>query len=226
MIIRAINISKLFPGIKEKVHAVNNISIDINPGDYIAFTGPSGSGKSTLLALLGSLIMPTQGEVYLDAHVTARTSDAQLSAIRACEFGFVFQNKVMIDHLTAWENLLAPTIFRPDIPKNESVAYAHELIEQLELTGRRRFFPLKMSGGELQRLAIARALINRPKILFADEPTGDLDDKTSNIVSRLFTELNTHHNLAIVMVTHNQELARTAKNVYELSAGSIRKMIK
>lgn len=227
MNLRLIGITKIYTEIKRKIIALDGVNLDINEGDYIAFVGPSGSGKTTLLSIIGGLIKPTEGEIYFNSEKLTKLPDYHWSLLRKRYFGLIFQKKVIIPHLTVLENVIAPLVFvEPPITKIEAIDRAEKLLEELELSERKNDYPEKLSGGELQRITIARALINKPRILLADEPTGDLDIEASKKIINLFRNLNKQEGVTIVMVTHNPELTESAKTVYSLRNGKIEKLLK
>jgi len=227
MNLRLIGITKIYTEIKHKIIALAGINLDINEGDYIAFVGPSGSGKTTLLSIIGGLIKPTEGDIYFNSEKLTRLPDYHWSLLRKKYFGLIFQKKVIIPHLTVLENVIAPLVFvEPPITKIEAIDRAEKLLEALDLSERKNNYPEKLSGGELQRVTIARALINKPRILLADEPTGDLDIEASKKIINLFKKLNRQEGVTIIIVTHNPELTKSAKTVYSLRNGKIEKLLK
>lgn len=224
MVTKVINVAKHYGSGKNAVQAVQGISLDINAGDYIALLGPSGSGKTTLLSIIGCLIQPSSGEVYYNRKKVSDIPEREMADLRSREIGFVFQFTDLLKNLTVLENVLVPVLFQDGDPRDYA-EYALELLDQLGLGGlsERRIYGL--SGGERQRVAIARALINSPKLLLADEPTGDLDDNTAKLISALFDRCN-RNGTTIVFVTHNKQLAKSAANIYEMGEGRIQRIIK
>jgi putative ABC transport system ATP-binding protein len=221
---KVINVTKTYGFGSTRVKALNGISLDINEGDYIALLGPSGSGKTTLLSIIGCLIHPSSGEVYYDKHKVRDLSEKELSELRSRDIGFVFQFTDLLPNLTVLENVMTPMLFQ-SADRKETEKKACELLKRLGLGHCLDARPRTISGGERQRVAIARALINKPRMLLADEPTGDLDDETSKKIIELFSE----HNKAgttIILVTHNREFAHAAGNVYEMREGRIQRILK
>jgi putative ABC transport system ATP-binding protein len=218
----AINLTKVYLRGSEEISAVNNVSLRINKGDFISIIGPSGSGKTTLINLLGCLDNPTSGEFFLGGRPifnnTRRLSENELTKIRRETFGYIFQNFYLIPTLTVLENVMLPlTFYRKTGSENHGI----ELLKLLGMEHRKSHLPGQISGGEMQRVAIARAMVNRPEILLADEPTGNLDTKRSAEIVQVLQDINQLEELTIVMVTHNQELARQADRLFEMKDGLI-----
>jgi len=216
------NLAKVYLRGSEEIPAVNDVSLRINKGDFISIIGPSGSGKTTLINLLGCLDNPTSGEIYLGGRPIfgngKRLSERELTKIRREMFGYIFQNFYLIPTLTVMENVMLPlTFYRKPGTENE----AFKLLRLLGMEQRKDHLPGQISGGEMQRVAIARAMVNRPEILLADEPTGNLDTKRSAEIVQVLQELNRKVSLTIIMVTHNQELARHADRMLEMRDGQI-----
>lgn len=200
------------------VKALNHVDLTIDKGEFIAIMGPSGSGKSTLMNILGCLDTPSGGSYRLNGSEIAELSDEQLSATRNQSFGFVFQSFHLLPRLTAVDNVLLPVRYAPDPDMSKMRARAEELLTQLGLGKHLNHRPNQLSGGQRQRVAIARSMINYPKVLFADEPTGALDSKTSVEIMNLFKELNAQGQ-TIIMVTHEQEVADEAKRILVMRDG-------
>ena len=200
------------------VKALNHVDLTIDKGEFIAIMGPSGSGKSTLMNILGCLDTPSGGSYRLNGSEIAELSDEQLSATRNQSFGFVFQSFHLLPRLTAVDNVLLPVRYAPDPDMITMRARAQELLSQLGLGKHLNHRPNQLSGGQRQRVAIARSMINQPKVLFADEPTGALDSKTSVEIMNLFKELNAQGQ-TIIMVTHEQEVADEAKRILVMRDG-------
>jgi len=220
--IEAENLIKVYLRGSEKIPAVNDVSLRINKGDFISIIGPSGSGKTTLINLLGCLDNPTSGEIYLGGRPIfgngKRLSERELTKIRREMFGYIFQNFYLIPTLTVMENVMLPlTFYRKPGTENEAV----KLLRLLGMEQRKDHLPGQISGGEMQRVAIARAMVNMPEILLADEPTGNLDTKRSAEIVQVLQELNRKVSLTIIMVTHNQELARRADRMLEMRDGQV-----
>lgn len=199
---------------KEIVKAVDNISLDIYPKEYLSILGSSGSGKSTLMYLIGLLETPTSGAIKLSGKNISTLSDDQLSSLRNQTIGFVFQQFNLINKYTVLENILLPTRYHPTSTVNYR-SRALELLAKFGLLDRKDFYPNKISGGQQQRVAIARALIMNPKIILADEPTGNLDSKTGEDILQLIESLNKDYQTTVIMVTHEKEVAKRAqKRIY------------
>jgi ABC-type lipoprotein export system ATPase subunit len=216
------NLTKVYARGNEEIHSVNEVSLRIAKGDFISIIGPSGSGKTTLINLLGCLDNPTSGELSLGNRSIfgngKRLSEGELTRIRREIFGYIFQNFYLIPTLTVLENVLLPlTFFRKPGTENEAV----ELLRLLGLEQRKDHLPGQISGGEMQRVAIARAMVNKPEILLADEPTGNLDTKRSAEIVEVLKGLNQEKRLTVIMVTHNQALARQAGRRCEMRDGQI-----
>lgn len=204
----------------ERIHALDGVSMRISDGEFISFTGPSGAGKTTLVNLLGCLDNPTGGELYLEGRRIfgdgKLLSERQLTKIRRAVFGYIFQNFYLVPTLTVRENVMLPLAF---YRKPGSEGEAERLLTILGMQHRMDHLPSEISGGEMQRVSIARALINQPKILIADEPTGSLDTKRTMEIGEILRELNRTAGLTIVMVTHNPELARLGERIIEMRDG-------
>ena len=219
--IRLKSVTKSYPAKAEQnngglIRALDDISLEIAPGEWVAMMGPSGSGKSTLVNLIGCLDRPTSGEIWLDGENVAAFSAADLNRVRAEKIGFVFQQFHMIPYLTAVENVMLAQYFHSMTDEKEAL----EALERVGLKERAYHLPSQLSGGEQQRVCIARALINDPKIVLADEPTGNLDAANEEIVLRLLRELH-QQGRTIVMVTHDPVVARLADRRVELHHGKI-----
>jgi putative ABC transport system ATP-binding protein len=220
--IEATHLTKIYLRGSEEIPAVNGVSLRINKGDFISIIGPSGSGKTTLVNLLGCLDNPTFGELKLAGRTifsqANRLSERELTKIRREIFGYIFQNFYLIPTLTVMENVLLPlTFYRKTGLEDEGF----RLLKLLGIDHRKDHLPGQVSGGEMQRVAIARAMVNQPEILLADEPTGNLDTKRSAEIVQVLHELNRNGGLTIIMVTHNQELARHANRILEMRDGRI-----
>ena len=211
------NVVKKYKRGTEEVHAIDSVSLSVEEGEFLSIVGPSGSGKTTLLHLIGCVDKPTSGSVKLDTIEVKSFKDRELTKIRAQIIGFVFQQFFLLPTLTALENVELPTLFTRKITNNSR---ARELLTSVGLENRGNHLPSQLSGGEMQRIAIARALINEPKILLADEPTGNLDSQNAQIIMDTFRRLN-QNGLTIIVVTHNIELARSAKRTIYLKDGRI-----
>jgi len=219
-LIKLQNVTRLYPARAEapggSIHALDNFSLQVEAGEWIAVMGPSGSGKSTLVNLIGCLDRPTSGEIWLDGENVAQLSTAGLNRVRAEKIGFIFQQFHLIPYLTALENVMLAQYFHSMTDEQEAL----EALQRVGLKDRARHLPSQLSGGEQQRVCIARALINDPKIVLADEPTGNLDAMNEEIVLRLLRDLH-HQGRTIVMVTHDPVVARLADRRVELHHGKI-----
>ena len=218
-IIRLIDISKIYMVGTIEVPALKSVSIEIDNNEYVAIMGPSGSGKSTLMNLIGCLDTPTQGVYILNDHDVSAMTDDQLAEIRNKEIGFVFQTFNLLPRYDALGNVQLPLIYAGKA-KAERVERAREVIEQVGLTDRINHKPNELSGGQRQRVAVARALVGNPSIILADEPTGNLDSKTSVDIMRLFSEIHRKGN-TIILVTHEEDIARYAHRIIRLRDGHV-----
>jgi putative ABC transport system ATP-binding protein len=203
----------------ETVHALRGVNLDIYKNEYVALMGPSGSGKSTLMNMLGCLDTPTSGIYILNSTDVSVMSDNQLAEIRNKEIGFVFQTFNLLPRSTALENVALPLVYK-GVKKAERLVRATEVLTQVNLANRMDHRPNELSGGQRQRVAIARALVNRPSIILADEPTGNLDSKTSVEIMGLFEEIHSQGN-TIILVTHEEDIARHAHRIVRLRDGLI-----
>jgi putative ABC transport system ATP-binding protein len=220
------NLSQRYPraGGAEPLSVLDSIDLEVDEGECVAVLGPSGSGKTTLLGLLAGLDRPTAGSVALDGVDLSPLSEDERGALRAERVGFVFQNFQLLATLTALENVLVPLELLPadSLPSaTEATQRASGLLAQVGLADRLHHHPAQLSGGEQQRVAIARAFANRPRLLFADEPTGNLDRVTGSEITDLLFELNLQAGTTLVIVTHDLDLARRANRVVHLDAGRI-----
>jgi len=220
-IIKLENINKTYYLGDEKVKAVQDVSIEIFKKEYISILGASGSGKSTLMYLIGLLEIPTSGNIYLNNKNIAKLSDKQLSELRNEYIGFVFQSFNLINKFTVWENILLPVKYRKKEIKFNPEKKAEKLLKQFGIYDRKDFFPNKISGGQQQRVAITRAIIMNPKILFADEPTGNLDSKTGPEILTILENLHKKFDTTIIMVTHEKEIAKRAKKQIYIKDGKL-----
>lgn len=201
------------------VRALRDISLDINRNEYVALMGPSGSGKSTLMNLLGCLDTPTKGEYVLNGTDVSKLEDNQLAEIRNKEIGFIFQTFNLLPRYTALENVMLPLIYS-GVHKSEREKIATDMLDRVGLLDRMTHKPNELSGGQRQRVAIARAMVNRPSIILADEPTGNLDSKTSLDIMKLLRVIHNEGN-TVILVTHEEDIALQAKRVVRLLDGEI-----
>jgi putative ABC transport system ATP-binding protein len=223
IIIHLKNVAKYYHMGESIVKAVDDVSIDIKKGDFVAVMGPSGSGKSTAMNLIGSLDMPTKGHIFLDNEDISTLDESELAQVRGKHIGFIFQQFNLIPTLTVKENVVLPMTLQ-GLSEDERSDKADRILHRLDLYERKDHYPNQISGGQQQRVAIARALANDPEVILADEPTGNLDTKTGLKVMDFLTELN-KEGRTIVFVTHSPELAKKyAHTVYWLKDGKIEKI--
>ena len=218
-IIKTENLVRHYTVGTQTVEALRGVSIDINKGEFVAIMGPSGSGKSTLMNIIGCLDSPTTGTYYLNNKNVSTLDDDALALIRNNEIGFVFQNFHLLARNTALDNVMLPLKYA-GIDKSEQKEIAMEVIKSVNLESRAHHQPSELSGGQQQRVAIARALVNKPSILFADEPTGNLDSKTGDDVMNLFTDLH-KEGQTIILITHEIEVANQAERIISIKDGKI-----
>lgn len=213
-VIRANHISKVYRQNTVSFRALHDVSLTVRQGEFIALLGRSGSGKSTLLHILAGLDRPTEGEVFIDGVSISGLTEEKRTLLRREKIGFIFQAYELLPSLTAIDNIRLPQL-KPD------EEYVKELLRMLEIARFEAFYPDQLSGGQQQRTAIARALVNRPSILLADEPTGNLDSKTERTVMELLTSLAATYGTSILLVTHNENLAKGADRILRLEDGEI-----
>ena len=221
--IKAENVWKIYGKGEAKTIALKNINLEIEEGEFVMIIGPSGCGKSTLLNILALLDVPTKGEVYYKGRRTSSMSENERAIFRRKVSGFIFQQFHLIKTLTALENVELPMIL-DEKDKTYRRKMAKKLLEMVGLGDRLNHYPYQLSGGQQQRVAIARALANNPKIIFADEPTGNLDSKSGEVVMNILKELN-EKGITIIMVTHEQELLKYASKIIRLRDGEIVEII-
>ena len=214
------NLHKSYQAGDTQVDALRGVSLKILPGEIVAITGPSGCGKSTLLHILGALDTPTSGQAYLEGHPLHSLDDDKLTAIRRLKIGFIFQFFHLLPTLTVEENVLLPLLLAGRVTPAARTR-ARELLNSVQLADRAHHRPHQLSGGQLQRAAVARALIHRPSVILADEPTGNLDSATSSIVIQLLTQLARHEKTTVVLVTHSELIAAAADRRIALVDGRI-----
>lgn len=216
-IIEAKNLTKVYRRGREEIHALKDVDFSVDKGEFISIIGPSGSGKTALLNVLGCLDTPSGGSLRLNGVETSGLKERHLVKLRRENIGFVFQQFYLMPTLTARENIELPLLFSH---KNGNKSRINEVLQMVGLANRGDHLPGQLSGGEMQRVAIGRALINDPKIILADEPTGNLDSATSQMIFELFAELN-RRGMTMIIVTHNLDLARQAHKMYTLKDGRI-----
>lgn len=223
-LIVAENLNKIYHRGSEDIKALNNINLNIKENEMLAVVGPSGSGKTTLVNILGCLDNPSSGTLKIAGQeifaAGKQLSEKKLTLIRRQYFGYVFQKFFLIPTLTVRENIILPTVFNSGIKVDEK--YLLNLLDLLGISHRLEHLPAELSGGEMQRVAIARALITKPKILIADEPTGNLDSQRTEEIKNLLLKLKQEQNLTIILVTHNPEFAKTADKILTISDGEIK----
>ena len=217
--IKAVNLTKVFRTESVETTALNGINLEINQGEFVAVMGPSGCGKSTLLNLLGLLDNPTSGELWFLEEEVSRYTENNRTDLRNGNLGFVFQSFTLIDELTVFENVELPLLYA-GVPVKERVARVNAALDRMQIAHRTEHYPQQLSGGQQQRVAIARAIVTNPKIILADEPTGNLDSVNGNEVMNLLLELNKEGS-TVVMVTHSEENARMAGRLIRMMDGNI-----
>lgn len=212
------NVSKKYLNGETSYEALKNIDIKIDPGEKVAITGPSGAGKSTLLNIMSTLDRPTSGSVLFDDKHLEGLGEDETARIRLTEFGFIFQDYMLMPTLNIWDNICLPVILSGEKVNNERIStYIEKLLPECDA----RSMPHQLSGGQQQRVGIARALATQPKVLFADEPTGNLDSGNSRNVFETLFELSEHNKMTLIYVTHNRELAGMADRIIEIKDGRI-----
>ena len=217
-ILKVENLSKNYKLGESIIKAIDNVSFKVEKGEFIAIIGASGSGKSTLLHMIGGVDKPSSGEIYIEGTDIVKLTDNQLAAIRRSKIGIIYQFYNLIQTLNVEENITLPILLDN---KKVNPKRLDSIISILNLENRRKFFPSQLSGGQQQRVAIGRSLIYSPSIILADEPTGNLDSKNSDIIVNLFKELNKKLNQTLIIATHNLEIAKQADRILELKDGKI-----
>jgi putative ABC transport system ATP-binding protein len=217
--IRLNNIQKVYRTDTVETLALHNISLDIAEGEFLSIMGPSGCGKSTLLNIMGLLDAPTKGEVKIDEHKTENLSDKQLAHFRNKKLGFIFQSYHLINDLKVVDNVELPLLYRNSSAKQRR-ELATEALAKVGLSNRMKHFPTQLSGGQKQRVAIARAIVGKPEIILADEPTGNLDSNMGNEIMDILIHLNQSEGTTIVMVTHDENMAKRTHRLVRLFDGS------
>src|SRR5271170_1699510 len=217
MLIEAINIHKVYPG---PLHVLKGVDLTIDQGEVVAIVGPSGAGKSTLLHILGGLDAPKEGQVIFKGQDLYGLSDIKRAQVRNSDMGFVFQSYHLLPELTALENVILPAMIKENSGKTSVIEFAGlKLLEQLGLSARASHRPNQLSGGEQQRVAIARALMNGPKAVFCDEPTGNLDSVSGDMVINTLLRLKETHKTAVVIVTHDDKIAARTQRTISMKDG-------
>ena len=224
MIIKTQNLYKSFQVGSEDVQALKGVNLSVEKGEFLSIMGPSGSGKTTLMNIIGCLDTPTSGSYYLNNKLVNELDDDELATIRNQEIGFVFQSFHLLARNSALNNVLLPLKYA-GTKESEARIKAKEVLEKVGLTDRINHSPSELSGGQQQRVAIARALVNNPSIIFADEPTGNLDTQTGNDVMNLFKELN-EQGQTIILITHEEDIAMQSKRIINIKDGLIESDIK
>lgn len=217
-ILRCRSLSRTYRSGSRDLTVLKDITFDVSPGEFLAILGPSGSGKTTLLGLLAGLDLPSSGEVHLDGEDLGSLTEDERARLRVKKIGFVFQSFQLMPTLTAQENVQVPLELRG---QSEAGIRARDLLTRVGLRGREHHYPVQLSGGEQQRVALARAFSTRPKILFADEPTGNLDASTGATIIELMAELNNDQGTTLILVTHDLELASRARRTIRLADGRL-----
>jgi putative ABC transport system ATP-binding protein len=220
--IRSIDVHKVYRQGKSEIVALAGVSLDIHEKEFVVIMGPSGSGKSTLLHLMGGLDRPTRGEIEIDGQNLSRMPDREVTLLRRSKIGFIFQFFNLLPTLTGLENVMLPLILDGH-PTKPARNRAEALLEAVSLASRRDHLPEELSGGEIQRLAVARALAFQPPILLADEPTGNLDSKTGEEILQLLRRINRENGCTLVMVTHNRDAAGYGDRIITLRDGKVEK---
>ena len=222
--IKTENLQKIFKTVEVETWALNNVTLEIKEGEFVAIMGPSGCGKSTLLNILGLLDNPTNGTYELNGVEVSKYTEAQRTNLRKGVIGFVFQSFNLIDELNVYENIELPLLYM-GVPKEERKRRVEEAMKRMDISHRVKHFPQQLSGGQQQRVAIARAVVANPKIILADEPTGNLDSKNGKEVMELLTQLN-KEGTTVVMVTHSQHDAGYATRTINLFDGQVVNTVK
>jgi lipoprotein ABC transporter, ATP-binding protein len=224
-IIELKNVNKIYKTKAEEIHILKNINLSFSKGNFVSIQGKSGSGKTTLLNILGLLDVPTNGDMFIDEKKINYKNEKIKNRIRNEKIGFVFQFHYLLNEFTALENVMMPALINKNLDKKEIKKRALELLTLVGLSERIKHKPLELSGGEKQRVAIARSMINNPEIILADEPTGNLDTETSLVINNLFKKINEEKKQSIIIVTHSLELANLAEYKYKIEKGEFNKVL-
>ncbi|HCL58282.1 MAG TPA: lipoprotein-releasing ABC transporter ATP-binding protein LolD [Acinetobacter sp.] len=219
LVLNAQNIEKSFTDGKSTVDVIKGISLQVKAGEFVSIVGSSGSGKSTLLHILGGLDRPSAGQVMVNGRRFDNLSEAERGYVRNENLGFVYQFHHLLPEFTALENVAIPLMLRKSVKFKEAKQQAEYLLERVGLTHRLTHQPGELSGGERQRVALARAVVTKPKLMMADEPTGNLDRKTADKIFELLTELRSEFNMAMLIVTHDEQLAHSADRILHMRDG-------
>ena len=219
------NVNKIYKTKAEEIHILKNVNLSFSKGNFVSIQGKSGSGKTTLLNILGLLDVPTNGDMLIDDKLINYKDEKIKNRIRNEKIGFVFQFHYLLNEFTALENVMMPALINKKFNKKEVREKAMELLELVGLSERVKHKPLELSGGEKQRVAIARSMINDPEIILADEPTGNLDTETSLVINNLFKKINEEKKQSIIIVTHSLELANLAEYKYKIEKGEFNKVL-
>ena len=214
------DVKKIYKMGEKEIRALNGVTLNVKKGEFLSIVGPSGSGKSTLLNIIGCIDTPTSGEVFLDGQDVSKLKDHALTRIRLDKIGFIFQQFYLIPTLNAIENVELP-MKEAKVPKEERRKRVKQLLGNVGLEERQRHYPNQLSGGEQQRVAIARSLANRPSVILADEPTGEIDSETSDKIVTLLKKLNSEEKVTLIVVTHNLKVAGYADRSITLEDGKI-----
>ncbi len=213
------NLTKVYQAGSQVVQALKGVNLNVDKGEFVSIMGPSGSGKSTLMNIIGCLDSPTDGDYYLNDKSVSQLSDDELAGIRNKEIGFIFQSFNLLPRNSALNNVLLPTKYA-GLDAKKSISVANEMLELVGLSDRTDHTPAELSGGQQQRVAIARALVNRPSIIFADEPTGNLDSKTGNDIMNLMRDLN-KSGQTIIIITHEDNIASQSDRIIKIKDGLV-----
>ena len=219
------NVNKIYKTKAEEIHILKNVNLSFSKGNFVSIQGKSGSGKTTLLNILGLLDVPTNGDMLIDDKLINYKDEKIKNKIRNEKMGFVFQFHYLLNEFTALENVMMPALINKKFNKKKVREKAMELLELVGLSERVKHKPLELSGGEKQRVAIARSMINDPEIILADEPTGNLDTETSLVINNLFKKINEEKKQSIIIVTHSLELANLAEYKYKIEKGEFNKVL-
>jgi putative ABC transport system ATP-binding protein len=220
MSVKVAEVSKVYHLGEVPVQALKKASLDLKKGEFVAIMGPSGSGKTTLLNLIGVLDKPTKGKIFIDEKDITKLKEKELTNLRRSTVGYIFQFYNLIPVLSAFENVELPMLIA-GMAKKEREERAHQLLEKVGLAGREKHRPDELSGGEQQRVAIVRALANRPSVVLADEPTGDLDSKTGKEVMTALRDLSKNEGATVIVVTHDPTVAKLATKIFNMNDGEI-----